>query len=279
MVFSMLGYGCNDALIKLASSELPLVESIFIRGLFVVIAVLMLVRHQGVTIRLPPRGDRTLIGLRLIGEVVSTICFLTALMHMPIANVTAVLQATPIALTLAAAFVLGERIGWRRYLAIAIGFIGVIVLIQPGGDSFNRYSLWALAAVFFLVLRDLSTRRLSAQLPSLLVTLYTAVAITVVAGFIGLFSDWQLPSPRALALLGIAAMFLLAGYQFGIMAMRIGDIGFVSPFRYSIMLWAIGLGVVVFREVPDAMTLLGTLIVAATGSYTYYREYRQRQHS
>ncbi len=277
MMLSMLGYGCNDALIKLASSDLPLIESIFIRGVFVLLAVLLLVKQRGLRIRLPPKEDRGLIGLRLIGEVVSTICFLTALMHMPIANVTAVIQATPIALTLVAAFILGERIGWRRYLAISIGFTGVIILIQPGSESFSRYSLWALAAVFFLVLRDLSTRRLSADMPSLVVTLYTAIAITLVAGLIGLFSEWQLPTLRALALLGVAALFLLAGYQCGIMAMRVGDIGFVSPFRYSVMLWAIGLGVLVFSEVPDAKTLLGTLIVAATGSYTYYREFRSKR--
>ena len=172
---------------------------------------------------------------------------------------------------------LREKIGWRRYLAIITGFVGVIILVQPGTDAFTRYSLWALAAVIFLVLRDLSTRQLSAEIPSLLVTLYTAVAITLVAGLTGLFSEWQIPSLRAITLLGVAAMFLLAGYQFGIMAMRVGDIGFVSPFRYSIMLWAIVLGLLLFGEVPDRMTLLGTVIVATTGIYTYYREFRLKQ--
>lgn len=276
IVLSSAGFGCNDALIKLAAADFPLFQAVFIRGLFVTLLVVLLMWQQKTPWQVASRADRKLVSLRMAAEVCSTICFLNALFNMPIANVTAVLQATPIAVTLCAALVLGEKIGWRRYLAILVGFVGVIILIQPGTDAFNRYSLWALAAVGFLVLRELSTRRLSAQTPSLLVTLCTAVAIATVAGLACLGSNWQPLAIVPLLLLIAAAFFLLGGYLFGIMAMRCGDIGFVSPFRYSIMLWAIVLGYGVFGEIPNATTLLGTAIVAATGIYTFYRETRAR---
>jgi len=219
-------------------------------------------------------ADRWRLGVRMAAEVGATACFLNALFHMPIANATAILLVMPLAVTLAGALVLGERVGWRRYTAILVGFVGVLVIVRPGGAGFNAYALSALAAVGFLVVRDLVTRRFAKDVPSVFVALATAVAITVLGALVSLAGTWVPLAVDDVAVLAAAAVCLVVGYLFGVMTMRVGDIGFVSPFRYTVLIWALLLGVVVFGEVPDALTLVGSALVVATGLYTFHRERR-----
>lgn len=213
-----------------------------------------------------------MIALRMCGDIGGTVCFLTALFNMPIANATAILQSMPLAVTLGAALFLDETVGWRRYSAIAIGFIGVTVIIQPGLDGFTAYSLWAVGAVFFSVVRDLTTRLLPIGISSIFVALTNGIGVTVVGGLVAATQPWGTVSGHALVLLVAAAACLVVAYLFNVMAMRHGEIGFVSPFRYTVMIWAIVLGAVVFGDIPSAMMLAGTAIVVATGVFTFYRE-------
>ncbi len=273
MMASMAGFAVNDALMKTLAQEVPLLQALLVRGAFASLFLLAIVALQRA---LPARVD-VATGIRLavrVGcEIGATLCFLTALFNMPIANATAILMVTPLAVTLGAVF-LGERVGWRRGTAIAVGFAGVLLIVRPGGDGFNAYSLAALAAVVFIVGRDLVTRHVSAAMPSSFVALMTALAILVVGAVPTVAAGWQ-PVPVGTVLtLAAAAGFLVVGYLFAVMTMRVGDIGFVSPFRYTVLLWAILLGIVVFGEVPDAPTLLGSLIVVGTGLYTLHRERR-----
>jgi drug/metabolite transporter (DMT)-like permease len=272
MMVSMSAFVLNDTLMKLVSAEMSLFQAVFLRGAVATSLLLILARRRGVLFPPIDTGNRRLIVLRMFGEIGGTICYLTALFHMPIANATAILQSMPLAVTLGAALFLGEAVGWRRYSAIAVGFIGVMVIVQPGSDGFTVYSLWAIAAVCFFVVRDLTTRRLTASIPSIFVALTTGIGITTVGGLVSATQPWGEVSWHAVALLVVAAMFLVVGYVFNVMSMRHGEIGFVSPFRYTILLWAILLGFVVFGDIPNAMTMLGSLIVVATGVYTFYRE-------
>lgn len=274
MAAAMAGYGLNDALIKLSSAHLELFQAVFLRGLVATCLIALLAwRMRALRVRVPP-ADRPVLALRITGEIGGTICFLTALFNMPIANATAILQSLPLAITLAAALFLGERVGWRRYSAVTVGFLGVLMIVRPGSDGFNAYSLWALASVAFIVLRDLATRRLSAAVPSLLVALVTAVSITALGGLVSAFGRWNPVAAVDIAVLAAAAAFLTLGYLCSIMTMRIGEISFSSPFRYTILIWAIILGIVVFGEVPSAWTLAGAAVVVGTGLYTFYRERR-----
>jgi hypothetical protein len=145
-------------------------------------------------------------GWRTLAEVGSTFCFLTALFNMPIADATAILQSVPLAVALGAAVFLGEPVGWRRYLAIGVGFVGVLIIVRPGGEGFNAYALWALGAVGFIVLRDLSTRRLSPDVPSLQISVLAAAGITVSAGAIALVTEWHPVSAAHLGVLFVAAV-------------------------------------------------------------------------
>jgi drug/metabolite transporter (DMT)-like permease len=274
MMASMGGFVVNDALMKSLAGEVALFQAIFVRGLVATALLAALAWAQGVVAH-PVRGaDRVRLGIRVGAEVGATSCFLNALFHMPIANATAILLVMPLAVTLAGALFLGERVGWRRYGAILVGFAGVLVIVRPGGEGFNAYALSALAAVGFLVVRDLVTRRFAAGVPSVVVALATAVAITVMGGAVSLVGPWSPLALGQVVVVATAACFLVVGYLFGVMTMRVGDIGFVSPFRYTVLIWALLLGIAVFGEIPDAATLVGSALVVATGLYTFHRERR-----
>lgn len=273
MMGSMAGFGINDALVKLVSAEMGLFQVLLLRGAGASLMILALAWWLGALRARPPRRDWAVLALRSAGEVGATLCFLTALFHMPIANATAILQALPLAVTLAGAVFLREPVGWRRYLAIAAGFLGVLIIVRPGAEGFNSYSLYAMAAVGFVVVRDLSTRHLSPAVPSMLAASLTAVVITAVGG-VGLVvtGDWAPVGAGSAGYLAGAALFIFAGYLFSIMTMRQGDIGFIAPFRYSNLVWALLLGLFVFGEVPDAYMLTGAVIVVGTGLYAFHRE-------
>jgi S-adenosylmethionine uptake transporter len=171
-----------------------------------------------------------------------------------------------------AALFLGEPVGWRRWSAIIIGFIGVLIIIRPGTEGFSLYSLWGLAAVVCVTVRDIVTRRLSREMPSLFVTLITAIAITGLGAVMMPASGWVPPSLTSWVVLVATACVIVVAYLFSVMTMRVGDISFVSPFRYSALIWAIILGYVVFDEWPDNLTLIGMAIIVTTGIYMFRRE-------
>lgn len=272
MAVAMAGFVSNDTMMKLVFADLDLFQAIFLRGLLLSLLIALLALRGSQLLYRPTRHDLRILSLRVTGEIGSAVCFLTALYHMPIANATAILQSIPLAITLAAALFLGEQVGWRRYSAIAVGFAGVLVIVRPGAEGFTLYSLWAVAAVGFMVLRDLSTRSFAQGVPSLYIAFVTALATGLFAGAVALFRDWQPMALQHFGLLSASAGFLFFGYLFSIKAMRVGEVAFVSPFRYTILIWAIVLGVVVFGDIPDAWTLTGAAIVVVTGIYTFYRE-------
>jgi drug/metabolite transporter (DMT)-like permease len=272
MVLMAAGFSSNDTFMKVVSADLPLFQAVFLRGLIATVLLAGMAAAQGaLRVRLG-RRDRRLIATRCLAEIGATVCFLTALFNMPIANATAILQSIPLAVTLAAALVYQEPVGWGRYLAIAIGFLGVLVLIRPGPEGFDLFALWAVAALVFIVVRDLSTRQLSPDTPGTTVALLTSAVLTVFAGTALLWSDWAPVEAAHLARLGGAACCLIVGYVCGVRAMRSGEIGFVQPFRYTLLLWAMLFGILVFGEWPDAWMLLGSAIVVGTRLFTLYRE-------
>lgn len=272
MMGAMCAYTFNDAFMKALADEVPLFQAILFRGLGATVFLIALCRMMGqLRFDLAPR-DWVLILLRTAGELGGTYFFLTALFNMPIANVSAILQALPLAVSLAAALFLREALGWRRLTAICVGFAGVLLIIQPGGSDFSFYSLYALAAVVCITLRDIAVRRMSRDVPAVFVALIAAVGVTSLGAVGALFTTFvPFTTTSALQLAGATA-FLIFGYIASVNAMRFGDIAYVAPFRYSSLLVALLLGVVIFDEWPNALALAGAGVVVATGLFTLYRE-------
>jgi len=170
------------------------------------------------------------------------------------------------------ALFLGEAVGWKRVSAILLGFVGVIMIVQPGAEGFSVYSLYALAAVCCITIRDLAARRMSAGLPTQFVALITALAMCTASGLGSLTEVWQPVTLLVTLQLAGAGLFIVGGYLFSVSAMRSGEIGFVAQFRYSSLLVALVAGVLVFGEFPDFLTLAGAAIVVATGLFALWRE-------
>jgi S-adenosylmethionine uptake transporter len=186
--------------------------------------------------------------------------------------VTAILQALPLTVAVAAALVFREPLGWRRMSAILIGFMGMLLIVRPGSDGFSLWSAYALMAVLCVTVRDLATRRLSRDVPSMTVTLASSVAVTLCFGAASTVTEWGPITLPLAALIGGASVIIMAAYFFSVRAMRVGDIGFIAPFRYTGLIWALVLGWVVFEDWPSNLTLIGALIVVAMGLFTLYRE-------
>jgi drug/metabolite transporter (DMT)-like permease len=265
----------NDAFLKMAAAGLPTGEVIFLRG---VIATLLCV---GVIAAIVGPGALRHTGsgrvqVRAGADVLGTILYLSALVHMPIADATALLQFTPLALTAGAALFLGARVGWRRWLATLTGLIGVLIIVRPGGAGFNAYALLALAAIGFVAVRDLVTRGIGPEVPTTVVAASSAAAVAAGALLLSLVEIWVWPSASALLLLLMAGIGLVGGNYWIVVAMRTGDIAAVAPFRYSASLWAIAAGLVVWGELPDLWTWTGIAIVTGAGVYTILRESRLR---
>lgn len=263
----------NDVLIKLASDELSLGQILFIRGLFAT-ALLIPIAYAAGAMRHIRSIWHWALALRTIAEIFSAILFILALFNMPIGNINAILQVVPLMVTACAALFLRERVGWRRWAAIGVGFVGVMIVIRPGLDGFDAWSLVALASMVFITLRDLATRLMPRGIPVLLVALVTAIAVGLTGPVYSAAAGetWLLPSGHAILLIAGSTVFLIGGYLLAVDFMRHGDIAVVAPFRYIVVLWAIVVGYIVWGEVPDAPMIIGTALVIASGIYTLHRE-------
>jgi S-adenosylmethionine uptake transporter len=272
MMASMACFTINDALIKATDNALPLSQLLVFRGAIAsVLIAAFAVWRRALRFR-QSRRDWSLIGLRSLSEVGAAYFFISALLNMPLANVTAILQVLPLTVTLGAAVVFREQIGWRRMLAILIGFCGMLLIVRPGADGFSIWSLYALAAVFCVTCRDLSTRRLSPGVPSLLVTLCASVTVMCFAGIASVPGSWQPVDGVTTGLIAGSAFFIVGGYFFSVQVMRSGDVSFIAPFRYTGLIWALALGWLLFGEWPQPLTLIGAGLIVATGLFTLYRE-------
>lgn len=282
MAIAMSAFNLSDALTKIATQTLPLGETIFVRGLFATAAVALFVLRDGSWRRARDLLDARL-ALRLVGELGATLFYLMALVHVALPNVSAVFQATPLAMTIGAAVFLGETVGARRWIAIAIGFLGVTIIVRPGLAGFEPNSIWVLVSVAFVVVRDISTARLGTSLPTSLVTLTTAIAVSLLGlslmpfeAAVSTVTVWSWPTPGQLALLAVTAGALITGYSMLIRATQLSETSAIAPYRYTLLVWAMIWGLLLFGDFPDPATLVGGAIVVGTGLYSFAQERRAR---
>jgi drug/metabolite transporter (DMT)-like permease len=272
MAVAMAAFVSNDTLVKLLASELPVGTLVFVRGAFASLILLAATAMSGNLHKLPLIFSRD-VTLRAGTDVISTLLFITALVHMPIGNLTAIVQAAPLVVTALAAMFLKEPVGWRRTAAIAAGFTGVVLITKPTADSFDGYSLMPLIVVASVAVRDIITRRIPATIPVLIVAL--ANSLMVVAGAFALAlveGGLKMPSIAQALILGAAGVFLSLGYLFMVNTLRYTDISASASIRFSVVLWALLSGVLVFGERPDGFAMAGIVLIVGSGIYTLHRE-------
>ncbi|MGC6511768.1 MAG: DMT family transporter [Parvibaculales bacterium] len=265
-------FALNDALMKSILLDVPLYQAIFLRGLLVMPILGVLTWRFGQVVPNLAASDRTIILQRSLLEALLTFLFVTALAKLPLAVVVVIMQSAPLALTACAAVFLKEHVGWRRWVATIIGFFGILIIVQPGTDGFDANIFFAIAAVVCLVVRDMLTRKMSPEVPPLFAVMWTAIATVVMAALFIPFTPWVALDASSYGLLFMACFTIISAYLLSILMMRIGEIGFVSQFRYTGILWAVLLGVFLFDEYPDAATLFGATLIIATGIYSISRE-------
>lgn len=273
MVLAMAGFAIEDAFIKSMGGALPPGQIILLLGALGSVVLGVTVRMRGMA--LWPRDTLCApVMLRNLSEAVGTLCFVTALTRVDLALASAILQATPLLVTLGAVLAFGEAVGWRRWAAMGVGFAGVLVVLRPLGAGFEPAALWAVGGMVGLALRDLATRRVPAHVHSLQLS-FQAFSLLVPTGALLLLGSGLAPmSPTLWALmLGCVSVGILAYFAI-VQAMRMGDVSFVTPFRYTRMVYALAIGIIVFGERPDALTWTGIALIIGAGLYTFFRERR-----
>jgi drug/metabolite transporter (DMT)-like permease len=276
MVTGMAALVVNDSAVKYVGQSVGVAQMIFVRGVMAIVMLGAVARAVGATARLHTLADRT-VATRVVLDCLTTFLFIVSLMHLPIGNATAINLGSPLIMALLAVFLLGEHPGFRRWLAIGAGFAGIVLVIQPRLEGFNAWSLMCLAATLFQSVRDLLTRRIPSEVPTILIALATVSFITLIAGSITLILGWQPIGRSEILLLAIAAVLLAVGYWLIINSMRHGEITVVAPFRYSGLLVALLTGFIVWGEVPTAIAWGGIALLLAAGVYLLHEERRRRE--
>ncbi|GEK70151.1 MULTISPECIES: DMT family transporter [Paracoccus] len=273
MVVSMVLFAFEDMFIKLLAAELPYAQVLALIGLLGFLAFGAMLKLKGG--RLFTRDlARPIVLFRGLMEAVGSIGIVVALALTELSSTSAIMQALPLAIVLGAALFLGEPVGWRRWSAIIVGFLGVLLVIRPGLAGFQPVSLMALMAVVGLAARDIATRRVPAHIRSdqLAASAFFAILIAAVLMGLVLGQEFVLPSLRQWLLFLACIIVGVGGYALLVSATRLGEASALAPYRYARLVFALILAFLVFGERPDAPTLTGAAIIVASGCYTMWRE-------
>jgi drug/metabolite transporter (DMT)-like permease len=264
MSLAMAFFIANDALVKQVSATLPGFQLILIRGLMATGLIAIMAQAMGHLKNWRLMLNRML-WVRGVIDAVASMTFLTALFHLPLGNATAINLASPLFITAFAIYYFKERVTFQRGAFILLGFSGVLMVVQPASDGFNVYGVICVVATLLHAARDTLTRVISLRIPVLLITLSTAVAVSIGSGLATLTQTWAPVTDANLLMLFGASVFLSLAYYFLIVAMRSGEMSLVAPFRYSGLLFALLIGYLVWEELPNLMAWTGILLLVVSG--------------
>ena len=275
IIGSMAAFSLEDMFIKYLSVSVSTGQIMIILGVVcsLVFAGMSIATRKRI---FDPLAWQALPMARAGAEAIGALTFVTALSLVELSTVAAVFQAMPLAVTMGAALFLGEHVGWRRWSAISIGFVGVLMIIRPGLEGFQPESLFVVATVIAIAARDLITRKLDVRVASSVVALQAYLAVALAGVALMVFSAQPivpLQSAHFGPYLGAIAFGVL-GYYGIVTAMRIGEASALTPFRYTRLVFSITAGMLMFGERPDMMTIAGASLIIGSGMYTFLRERR-----
>jgi len=277
MIVSTGSYLVNDTMMKLATSGLPPYEVLFLRGVAASLWGFPLLFLLGYGKQVPLILDKRVLRRNVL-ELAAILCYVVALANMQIADSTALGQITPLLMLVGSSILFGERIGGQRMALIGLGFIGALMVAQPTMQGISVYALLALGNAALSAARDLAGRRVSAEVPGMIVAISAVVVVLIGAGAAHLASErWVMPEARHLLLLAGAGLFLIFGHFFIFMAYRVGPTSAVAPFYYCFTVWAVISGLLVFGQFPNALAVCGILLVVASGLTIVSLDQRKRR--
>jgi len=272
MILAMAGFAFEDLFIKMLSAYFPISEVIMILGFTGSIVFLIIAIFQNAPIFHKDLLDKYVI-MRTICELLGAVFFVTAIALTPLSSASAILQITPLLVTIGAVIFFREKVGWRRWSAVFVGFMGVLLILRPGFGGFMPASIFALLGSVFLAARDLSTRAMKVDLPSVTIALYAFIAFGISGILIIPFnSPMVIPSLNQIMYFIGASTFGVFAYYSLVISSRIGEMSVISPFRYSRIVFAMLLAIIILGERPDSFTLIGAAIIVLSGMYTFVRE-------
>lgn len=269
MVLAMAAFALEDMLYKSVTLALPMGQGLVLFGVLgmALFTLLCVLRGQ------PPlvaQMWRPGLLLRSGFEVLGRLFFALALAFGDLSTTAAILQALPLAVTLGAVLFLREAVGWRRWLAIWVGFFGVLLVIRPTTQGVAPEAIFALLGMVGFAGRDLATRAAPPSIGNLQLGVL-GFGMVILAGLVLMLAFGEapsLPSGQVWGLLIGAALFGVLAYHAVTVAMRVGQVAVVAPFRYSRLVFAMGLGALVFGERPDLQTWLGAALIVGSGLFT-----------
>ena len=272
MIAAMAGFAVEDMLLKSAAQTLPVSLVMIIFGAGGMIGFALIAAFRGEAL-FPPAARHPAIPIRALFEVTGRLFYTLAIAFTPLSSSTTILQAAPIVVVAGAALIFGERVGWRRWCAIVIGMLGVLIVLRPGADSFTPASLLAVLGMLGFAGRDLATRAAPSGVGTNALGVYGFAAIVVAgAGYgWGTGAPVVIPSVYASLMLVAAILFGVGAYSALTLAMRTGDVSAVTPFRYTRLVFGVLLGVLVFGERPDLYMIVGSAVVVASGLFILAR--------
>ncbi|WP_298836462.1 DMT family transporter [uncultured Roseobacter sp.] len=272
MITAMAAFAAEDALLKGAARTLPVWEILVLFGLGGALLFAALARLRGAALWTPDVVSKPM-RIRMVFEITGRLFYVLAIALTPLSSATVILQATPIVVVAGAAMFFGETVGWRRWVAIILGLTGVLVIIQPGADSFSPLSVLAVLGMLGFAGRDLASRAAPARLSTDILGVYGFIAI-VIAGCAFAFWEgrsFEVPEAEAAVFLGCAVLCGVLAYTALMKAMRTGDVSAVTPFRYTRLLFGIALGVVFFGESLSAGMITGSALIVLSGLFIMWR--------
>ena len=272
MILAMAGFAFEDLFIKILSAYFPISEVIIILGFTGSVIFLIIALLQRAPILHKDLLNKHVIS-RTIFDLLGAVFFVTAIALTPLSSASAILQITPLLVTIGAVIFFKEKVGWRRWSAVFVGFIGVLLILRPGFEGFMPESIFALLGSLFLAARDLATRAMKTSLSSVTIALYAFIAFGISGVLIIPFnSPMIVPTTNLIIYFIGASIFGVIAYYSLVTSSRIGEMSVISPFRYSRIVFAILLAVIILGERPDSLTLIGASIIVASGLYTFIRE-------
>lgn len=269
---STMAYASMDVAVKLMAATYPVATMLVFRNVVVALAMVAFFVLRG---RAPVTAHPLAHVWRAVCGTSALFCYFKGLEALPIAQCVAIAFATPLFVTALSRPLLGEQVSAIRWLATAIGFGGVLLIVRPGLDAFHPAMLWPLASALLFALTVISVRRLARDEPATLLLFYAAVFGIVFGCAYAAVDGWVMPAPHHWPALTLIALFGGLGQWLLAQGYRYAPAAVVAPIDYTHMVWVLPLGFVFFREWPDALTLIGTAVLAGGTLWSMWRERRR----